>query len=64
MLTMVLDEIDSCFYFEYNYDDDFYIEVDSIVQGDDEPTGHNDGRDTQLPPSIPAVHPVQLHSHN
>ena len=35
-----------------------------IVQGDDEPAGHNDGRDSQLPPSVSAVHPVQLHSHD
>ena len=33
----------------------------TISQGDDEPTRHNDGRDSQLPPSIPAVHTVQLH---
>ena len=45
-------------------DNDFDLEVDSIVQGDDEPAGHNDRRDSQLPSSISAVHPVQLHSHD
>ena len=28
----------------------------TISQGDDEPTRHNDGRDSQLPPPVPAVH--------
>ncbi len=31
-----------------------------MEQGDDEPAGHHDGRHTQLPPSVPAVHTVQL----
>ena len=31
-----------------------------LAAGDDEPPRHDDGRHTQLPPAVPAVHAVQF----